>query len=128
MKKLVIFALLTLFSVANLAPNMQGLQLVKIPTLLDHVETHFGSEWSWNEFKTFVSDHYANAKLPQDKEHEKLPFKTVVNTSSYVSDVNTWSGYTFDSASIESKECKLHYETVKSIQDISLSIWTPPKA
>lgn len=128
MKKTVIFALLLLFSVANLAPNMQGLQVVKVPTLLSHVEKHFGTDWSWNEFKTFVIDHYTNAKLPNDKEHENLPFKTVVATGALISTVNEVPQFIFDSWIIEANDEKPAYETVKPIQDITLSIWTPPKA
>lgn len=77
MKKLILICLMAWFFIGSMAPNMQGVQLIKLPNLLSHVEKHFGSDWTLSELKSFVVEHYLDQSLPQDNEHKNLPFKTI---------------------------------------------------
>lgn len=106
---------------------MQGMQLLKLPNLIAHVEDHFGSDWSWSELKTFVVDHYVSTKLPKDKEHENLPFKTVVNNvlplAFNASETPAFVMTTF----VEEQRLPVISTPVDPTVDRSGAIWTPPQ-
>jgi hypothetical protein len=76
MKQISLIVLAIWIFIGSMAPNMQGVQLVKLPNLLGHVEEHFGTNWSFSELKDFVFDHYLSHDLPADSKHHNLPFKT----------------------------------------------------
>jgi hypothetical protein len=76
MKRIALVILAVWIFIGSMAPNMQGVQLVKLPNLLGHVEEHFGTNWSITELRSFVFEHYFSKDLPADSEHQNLPFKT----------------------------------------------------
>lgn len=106
---------------------MQGLQLFKLPTLLSHVEDHYGESWSFRNLKDFVIEHYMNSKLPYEKEHKNLPFKTTVSAPTVVVSAFAVPKIVASSTEFEENSTPCSYEQVKPIIDISLNIWTPPK-
>lgn len=127
MKKLVVIFLLAFFSVANLAPRMQGIQLLKIPTLVNHLEAHYGTDWSWENLKDFVVEHYMNSKLPNDKEHKNLPFKTTVGAPTLIAINCSILNIISDQLIFDEINSPTSMEQVKPIVDITVNIWTPPK-
>lgn len=127
MSRLVVIILIAFFSIANLAPKMQGLQLLKFPTLIAHVETHYGQNWSWTNLKDFVVEHYMSSKLPEDKEHKNLPFKTTVSTPTVIAFSYVIPKIVANHIEFEDANLPCSFEQVKPIMDISQIIWTPPK-
>lgn len=127
MKKLVVYSAFLVVLVSSLAPNMQGLQLFKLPNLLSHVEKHFGADWTWSEMKTFVVEHYTNENLPKDAEHSNLPFKTItVVTTLLVFQEPHLPSFAIDHSFEENLQL-LHTGHTAPTVDRSYAIWTPPQ-
>lgn len=106
---------------------MQGLQLVKIPQLITHVEKHYGDQWTWSDMKSFVVEHYLNSELPDDKEHKNLPFKTTVSGSTVISHHHSFPKVELTAGLLEEERETIAYDPVKPIKDRAINIWTPPK-
>lgn len=128
MKQLLLIVLAVWIFIGSLAPNMQGVQLVKIPNLLGHVEEHFGAEWSVSELKSFVFEHYFSNDLPADAKHQNLPFKTQqIAFSLMIQPLQT----AVSLAPTETIEDFTHSKPVvrdeKSLLSRPTSIWIPPQ-
>ena len=127
MKNWVVYFALFVVSVASLAPNMQGMQLMKLPNLISHVEDHFGADWTFSELKSFVSEHYQSKNLPNDKEHKSLPFKSVVGTSLTIAIQNTSPVVIEISTHVAEKTSTAFFNLTNPTRDCSKAIWTPPQ-
>ena len=63
------------FLMLSLAPNMQGVEYVKLAGLIKHYEEHQSDGRSYAGFFDFLTDHYAINKH-YEHEHEHMPFKS----------------------------------------------------
>lgn len=64
--------------VLSLAPNMKGFELLKIGNLIEHYELH--KERSPDStLLGFIKEHYFNADIENEKEHQEMPFKLNTN-------------------------------------------------
>jgi hypothetical protein len=127
MKNWVVYISLFFVSVASLAPNMQGMQLIKLPNLVSHVEYHFGADWTFTELKSFLTEHYQSNNLPNDKEHKSLPFKSSVGTSLTIAIQNTNPVLISISSLSENKNTTAFFNLTNPTRDCSKAIWTPPQ-
>jgi hypothetical protein len=127
MKNWIVYIAVFVVSVSSLAPNMQGMQLVKLPNLLSHVEDHFGTDWSFSELKSFVIEHYQTTDLPDEKEHKTLPFKSV-SSSSVTLAIQLPSTVLIDfSSCFDEKNSISFFNLTNPTRECSKSIWTPPQ-
>lgn len=127
MKLMVVYSAFLVVLVSSLAPNMQGLQLFKLPNMISHVEKHFGADWTWEEMKTFVVDHYNNEKLPKDAEHNNLPFKTITVVASVLVFQEPHLPTISIQHPIEEVQQQPHFGHTAPTVDRSYAIWTPPQ-
>lgn len=113
--------------VSSLAPNMQGMQLLKLPNFIAHVNKHYGENWSFQELQSFIVEHYQKEKTPKDKDHENLPFKTP-NSGLYqlVLIESIHSELTIESTEFKLKKPSLTHPADPTV-DRSSNIWTPPQ-
>lgn len=60
--------------ILSLAPNMKGVELLKIGNLIEHYQQHHernnGSSWLG-----FIAEHYFAVSVDYEKEHQEMPFK-----------------------------------------------------
>jgi hypothetical protein len=117
------------FSLSALAPNMQGLQLFRINNLLHHIQHHYGADWTWSEMKSFVSEHYTSTQLPADKEHDTLPFKSVVHSAAapVIAEVPVINLRIDKQHLAEETERPAFPLFVAPTMERSGNIWTPPQ-
>ena len=73
MKFLVLILSFYLF-LLSLAPNMKGVELLKIGHLMDHYELHQERN-SDATLLSFIKEHYFNSSIDFEKEHQEMPFK-----------------------------------------------------
>lgn len=126
-KRWFVYCSLFVFSLSFLAPDMQGMQVFRIGNLVQHVEDHFGDDWTWSELKSFVWDHYTSKTLPPDERHDQLPFKThscggcVV---AYISDHQISLELTEVN---DTEESIVFHDFDSPLKQRSGNIWTPPQ-
>lgn len=126
-KRWFIYCSLFVFSVSFLAPDMQGLQVFRIGNLVQHVEYHFGDDWTWTELKSCVWEHYTSQSLPPDERHDQLPFKTPTNCGCVVANLSD-PPVKFELAEPNDSQEKVIFREFKSpLKQRAGNIWTPPQ-
>ncbi len=73
MKFTVLFFSFYLF-LLSLAPNMKGVELLKIGHLLEHYELHQERNPESNLVR-FIQEHYFSTTINYEEEHQEMPFK-----------------------------------------------------
>jgi hypothetical protein len=63
------------FAMLSVAPNFQGAQLLNFSALIDHY--HSDSKQTHIDFISFLVEHYADSTLPNNEQHDALPFKCI---------------------------------------------------
>jgi hypothetical protein len=127
MKKIVLSWCILLIAMSSLAPNMQGMQLLKLPNFISHVNKHYGSNWTFSELQAFIVEHYQKEKMPRDKEHENLPFKTPNSGLFQLLLIEQLHGpCLLETAEFEQKQAIVTHPADPTI-DRSSNIWTPPQ-
>lgn len=106
---------------------MQGMQVVKLPNLLAHVEDHFGSDWSFSELKSFVIEHYQTIDLPDEKEHKSLPFKSISSTSVTLAIQSPSIVFIDISSFVVEKNTASFFNLTNPTRECAKAIWTPPQ-
>jgi hypothetical protein len=79
--RLISFVLMLYFTLLSLAPNWQGIQLLNASAFIAHYEDYQAESKDGN-ILTFIQEHYFNQLQDFDKDHEKLPFKSMVQVAS----------------------------------------------
>jgi hypothetical protein len=79
--RLISFVLMLYFTLLSLAPNWQGIQLLNASAFIAHYEDYQVESKDGN-ILTFIQEHYFNQLQDFDKDHEKLPFKSMVQVAS----------------------------------------------
>ena len=58
----------------SLAPGMKGLEFLKVGNLVEHYEIHKVRNPE-STLLAFIQEHYFNASVDYEKEHQEMPFK-----------------------------------------------------
>ncbi len=113
--------------ILSLAPNMKGIEFLKMGNLLEHYYQHLerNDNSSWIDF---ISEHYFATSVDYDKEHQEMPFKHSANAAPTVF-VELKSAISFvKEPFLEEKivqkpisvESRYYYNSI-------YSIWNPPR-
>jgi hypothetical protein len=126
--RLISFLLMLYFSLLSLAPNWQGVQLLNASAFIAHYEDYQTEDKDGN-ILSFIQEHYFNQIQDFHKDHEKLPFKSMVQVASI---------YYTETFEVPTPVVHTHLEVMtgvnrndsKSVSFISNdfhSIWHPPQ-
>lgn len=128
MRRLTFIFLAIWIFIGSMAPNMQGIQLVKLPNLLGHVEEHFGTDWTVSELKSFVFEHYLSKDLPADSKHQNLPFKTQqISVSLMIHPIHPDLAIQTEETIADFSRSKPVIREEQSLLTRPASIWIPPQ-
>lgn len=67
------------FVLLSLAPNWQGIQWLNAPAFVEHYKA-YQKEHATGDIFDFIKEHYFSQIKEFDKDHEKLPLKSTVQT------------------------------------------------
>lgn len=126
-KRWFVYCSLIVLTVSFLAPDMQGMQLFRVGNLVQHVEDHFGEDWTWSELQSFVWDHYTNETLPADKKHDQLPFKSHAANGCMLAQVTENQIGIVLSDPVETSGEDSFIDMDEPVMYRSGNIWTPPQ-
>jgi hypothetical protein len=126
MKLFAIFFSFYIF-ILSLAPNMKGVELLKIGNLIEHYQQHLerndGSSWL-----DFITEHYFADSIDYEKEHQEMPFKhnSISINSVFIENESLLS---FESDTFHEEKTVQKPITVESNYHLSsiYSIWHPPR-
>jgi hypothetical protein len=128
MKQITFIFLAVWIFIGSMAPNMQGIQLLKLPNLLGHVEEHFGVDWTISELKSFVFEHYLSKDLPPDSKHQNLPFKTnQISVSLMIYPFHPDLDFQADETIGDFSNSKPVIREDQSLLTRAVTIWIPPQ-
>ena len=126
MKFLVLILSFYLF-LLSLAPNMKGVELLKIGHLMDHYELHQERN-SDATLLSFIKEHYFNSSIDFEKEHQEMPFKVSTSflISMFIENKETIQFHLFSLSENNRSSQPLGFQS-SYFFNTSYSIWNPPR-
>ncbi len=127
--KVLAYFLAFYFFVLSLAPNMQGAQVLNLPTFVSHFQQHQQRN-PGASLVSFVKEHYFSRLNEFEKEHKNLPFKSVIPIAVGACIVEKYTVFPaeWEQVVFSEKSDKIITQNENCLSPSFYSVWNPPKS